>query len=133
LPGGASGSSEQRSGADWTYNIEENRYKLAVLEDKQILTVPLRRSLDVIRKLHGNGDTVTFPIPDAVDRITLKIHNLPNEPGQLLRLIDEVFERRNEDFDLNEVYNDFVRAHGRVLLDIKESWPHCYVHTKFPT
>ena len=54
---------------EWNYDIEETKYKLAILVNPKTLTVALRH---VIRKLHVDGDRITFPIPDAVDRIMLK-------------------------------------------------------------
>lgn len=64
---GASESGEKRKKFNWTYIIEETRYKLAIFEDPQIMTVALRH---IIRRMHENGDKITFPIPDAVDRIS---------------------------------------------------------------
>jgi len=94
------------------------------------LTIALRH---VVRKQHDNGEGITFPVPDAVDRISFRRQGLPTDTLELMRLIKEVFARREEAFELEEVYLDFVRAHGNVLLDPKEPWPHCYVHTRFPT
>jgi len=114
---------------NWNYGIQEKAYKLSILEDPQILVVALRH---LVRNLQDEGERITFPIPNAVDRITLKRNNIPTDPGELLLLVDEVFERRAEYLDLNEVHRDFVKAHGRAVLDLRESWPRCYAHTRHP-
>jgi hypothetical protein len=111
------------------YHREEVRYHLARLEEPAILTVALRH---ITRNLCENGSKITFPVPNLVDKITLRSSNLPIDPGELLLLIDQVCERRGTEFDLGETYKHFVYAHGRVAFDSRQPWPHCYVHTKYP-
>lgn len=94
-----------------------------------VLTTALRH---VVRRLHEDGEWITFSTQSAVDRISLKRNNLPTEPKGFLVLEDEIFEHRREDRNFNEVYKGFVKAHGRVVFDSKEPRPHCYVHTGFP-
>lgn len=109
--------------------MEEERYRLSILEEPQMLNLALRI---IIRKLLINGGNITFPTPDAID-ITLKRNGLPTDPKTLLNLTDLVLARRSESLDLHEVYNDFVRAHGRAVFNLNEPWPQCYGHIRFPT
>lgn len=44
----------------------------------------------------------------------------------------KLFARRQEPFDLDGIYADFVRSNGRVVFDSKQPWPQCYVVTKHP-
>ena len=111
------------------YENFENSVKLARLEEPAILTMALRH---IIRRTHQNGETVVFPQIDAVDRIALRTHNLPSDPMELLNLVNQVFERRNELINLEEVYKQFVRAHGRTTFDYNQKWPQCYVFTHNP-
>jgi len=62
-------SGEIEKGRDWTYTTEDNRYMLATLEDPQTLTIALRH---VVRKQYDNGERITFSVPDAVARISLR-------------------------------------------------------------
>lgn len=69
--------------------MEENRYILTVLEEPQTLTAALKR---LVRKLHDDGGRIKFPVPDAVDEITLKRHDPTIDPKDLIELVDQVFE-----------------------------------------
>ena len=73
-----------------------------------------------------------FPQIDCVDRITLRTQNLPTNPRELLELIKHVYKRRNEMFEIEEVYQQFVKAHGRITFDPTQKWPQCYTYTHSP-
>lgn len=111
------------------YDNFENTLRLSRLEERNNLTVALRH---IVRSLHPKGETITFSSPGAVDRLDLRSINLPTEPGELLSLVKQVFVRRNEKLELEEVYRDFVKSHGRVAFDSKREWPHSHVHTHHP-
>lgn len=111
------------------YTSVEKNLRLGRLEEVQMLTTALRH---VTRKLHAKGERVTFPSPEAVDRIQLKSHGLPTESGELLTLLKEAFKRRDEILDLEQVYKDFVKTHGRITVDIAQTWPHSHLHTRHP-
>ncbi|KAK9747523.1 hypothetical protein QE152_g5282 [Popillia japonica] len=99
------------------------------LEEVPILTAALRQ---VVRNSHPNGRSITFPCPEAVDRITLKSTGIPTEHEELLELLQRAFERRDETLDLQETYNDFVRTHGRLAFDHTQKCPHSAIHTRHP-
>ncbi|KAK9701477.1 hypothetical protein QE152_g30568 [Popillia japonica] len=61
------------------YNGIEMSMRLRRLEDVPILTAALRQ---LIRTLHLKGDTITFPCPEAVDRIHLKSNGLPTKSAE---------------------------------------------------
>ncbi|KAK9701496.1 hypothetical protein QE152_g30585 [Popillia japonica] len=135
------------------YNGIEMSMRLRRLEDVPILTAALRQ---LIRTLHPKGDTITFPCPEAVDRIHLKSNGLPTESAELHELLklaferrDEVnglptesaelhellklaFERRDEVLDLEKTYSDFAKTHGRIAFDPTQKWPQSVVHTRHP-
>jgi len=85
----------------------------------------------IVRNLHEEGRKITFPVPNAVDNICSKRNNLPSNPKELLMLVDEVFERREENLDLQEVYREFVQVYGRVVFDPKKPSPLNFAHTRF--
>ena len=95
------------------YSNMESAMKLSRLEDPSILTVALRH---ITRTNHEKGINVSFPQIEAIDRITLKSNNLPTKPEDLLLLIKKVFARREEKLDLQQIYKQFVRAHGRIVF-----------------
>ena len=103
--------------------------RLSRLEEKSILTTAMRH---VVRHLHQRRNKITFNSPEAADRIDLKSSNLPTEPKELRELILKVFQRRGEEFLLNQVYQDFVKSHGRIDFDSRKEWPLCHVHTYRP-
>ena len=111
------------------YENIENSMKLARLEEPAILTIALRH---IVRRTHQYGDAVVFPQINAVDRITLRAHNLPTDPKQLHDLVKQVYMRRKEPLNLEEVYKEFVKAHGRIIFDPNQNWPQCYVYTHNP-
>ena len=80
----------------------------------------------IIRNLNEEGEKIQFPVLDEVDRINLKRNNLPTNIKELLELVDNVFERREESLDLKKVHKQFVRAHGRTIFNPNEKWPYCY-------
>lgn len=112
-----------------TYNKIELNMKLCRLEEERNLLIALRH---LVRLLHEGGRQIAFPLPEAVDKIQLRCSNLPTEPQELMNLLTQVFERRNETLNLNETYRDFMRSYGRVILDPKQQWPHCHSLVKYP-
>ena len=111
------------------YKNLDHALQLSYLEEPSILTMALRH---LVRHKHEKGETVTFPQIEAVDRIVLRSKNLPTDPNDLLELVKRVFKRREENFDVGEVYSQFVKAHGRTSFDPRQSWPQCYIHTYNP-
>ena len=111
------------------YKNIEGAMQLAKLEDPQMLLVAVRH---IIRNNHEKGSTISFPQIEAVDRIHLKSNNLPTEPKEILNLVKKVFARRQEILNLDQIYEQFVRAHGRTIVDFKQPWPACNVHTHQP-
>ena len=110
------------------YNFED-AMKLANLEEPQTLNTALRH---LIRTINEKGESITFPQVGAVDKIYLKSKNLPTEPNKLKQLVIRIFKRRDEDLDFNEIYSQFVKAHGRIVFDPRQNWPKCYVHSFQP-
>jgi hypothetical protein len=106
----------------------EEAMQLRRLEEERMLTVALRH---LVRHRDVRGASIAFPTPRAVDRITLKAAALPTDKGVLEALVQRVFERRGEVLDLEEVYEDFVRAHGRLLTDLGKPWPESYKLVRF--
>lgn len=109
-------------------NLEVNM-RLSRLEEALILTTALRH---LVRTTHSNGKKITFPVPEAVDRIQLKCANIPTDPVELRSLIDQVYKRRNEPFDIEELYAQFVMTHGRIAFDSTQQWPLCHIHIRQP-
>lgn len=109
-------------------NFEVN-LRLSRLEEEKTLTIALRH---IVRNIHPKGRTITFPSLEAVDRIQLKSNNLPTDAYQLKSLVDQVFERREEVYDIEEIYQQFAMNHGRITIDPKQSWPNCQLYTKHP-
>lgn len=107
----------------------EHMLQCSRLEEIGNLTTALRF---VTRLKHARGSSVTFPIPEAVDRLQLKSVNLPTDPDRLQQLILSAFERRGETVSFEDIYRDFVKAHGRTTIDPKEIFPRCIVHTHHP-
>lgn len=111
------------------YNTIEDSMRLARLEDAAVLITALRH---LIRKTHPNGDRITFPVPEAVDRIQLGKVGVPTDPAELHELLKTVFKRRKETLNIEELYNDFVKTHGRLAFDMSKKWPESHIHTRHP-
>lgn len=68
------------------YSGIDMKMRFRRLEEVPILTSGLRQ---LIKSIHPKGDTITFPCPEAVDRMHLKNNGLPTEStevNELLRL-----------------------------------------------
>jgi len=102
-------------------------YNLSKLEEPQMLTAALRI---VVRNIHLQGKSITFPIIEEVNKISLRANGITTDPEDLLKLIDKVFEIRKESFQMNNVYRQFVMAYGRNVFNLVEKFPACYVHTR---
>jgi len=111
------------------YNTMQLDYNLSRMEEPNILTAAMRI---IVRNIHPHGKAITFPIIEEVDRINLRANGITTDPKDLLELIDRVFERREEDFQLNNVYRQFVMAYGRIAFNPAEKFPACYVYTRQP-
>lgn len=111
------------------YRDIEISARLSRLEEAPTLTLALRH---LVRTCHPRGSTVTFPVPEAVDRIQLRCHNLPTNPDELQPLVEKVFSRRDEPLDLDELYKQFVMTHGHTAFDHTQKWPVSHVHTRHP-
>lgn len=122
-------SSETSKNLNLMYEDFEINLRISRLEDCKNLGLALRH---IIRNKHPKGVSITFPQPEAIDRILLKSANLPTELNALSELVENVYKRRNEKLNIEEVYRQFVQAHGRIVLDPKQKWPHSHVHTYQP-
>lgn len=111
------------------YENFEINMRLSRLEEERILTTALRH---VVRNIHEHGRSITFPVLEEVDRIQLRSHNLPTEAKELKQLIDQVFRRRGEKYDIENIYRQFVMTHGRITFDSKQCWPASHIHTRHP-
>lgn len=107
----------------------ENSMRLRRLEDTPNLTAALRQT---VRSKHPKGTGITFPCPEAVDRMLLKSNGLPTDSDELLELVQHAFARRDENFNLEDVYKDLVKTHGRIAFDHTQKWPHSAIHTRHP-
>lgn len=111
------------------YQKIEIDMRLSRLEDPSILITALRH---ITRKNHINGNKIAFPVPEAVDRVSLRCHSLPTAPEELRNLVENVFARRNEILDMEETYANFVLTHGRMAFDSSQKWPHCHIMVRHP-
>ncbi|CAG9825820.1 unnamed protein product [Phaedon cochleariae] len=102
------------------YDNMEVNMQLSRLEEAKILTTALRH---YVRNKHIKGNKITFLVPGAVDRIQLKCHNIPTDVTELERLLKQVFDRRNEVLDLEELYrlqNIKTTDKGTVILTSRD-------------
>lgn len=120
---------KKKGGIGQVYQDLEDNMRLSRLEEERNLILALRH---LVRNLHEGGGCIAFPTPQAVDRIQLRCSNLPTEPRQLLELVERVFCRRGEYLNLKDIYEDFVRSHGRVVFDNRQGWPQCYALIRHP-
>lgn len=111
------------------YENIEYSMRLSRLEEPKILMLALRH---FVRKAHPNGKNVAFPVPEAFDRIQLKCANLPTDVGELKELLLKVHYRRNEVLDIEDLYSDFVKTHGRITYDFTQKWPQSHIFTRHP-
>lgn len=111
------------------YQDFELMLKLSRLEEAQTLTTALRQ---LVRHRHPKGKQITFPTPEAVDRIQLRANNLPTDIDKLEDLIHKTFIRREETLDIEQLYKDFVMTHGRLTYDMTKKWPESHIHTRHP-
>jgi len=111
------------------YEHLNKEYIMSRLEEPSLLVAAFRI---VVRNIHPNGKTITFPIIEEVDRINLRANGITTDPKNLLDLIDKVFERRDESFQLNSIYRQFVMAYGRIIFNPVEKFPACCIHLRQP-
>lgn len=111
------------------YENFELNLRLSRLEEERHLTMALRH---LVRNMHPNGNKITFPTLAEVDRIQLRCINLPTDPDTLKSLIDQVYDRRGETYDLESIYRQFVMTYGRIVIDPKQNWPNSHIHTRHP-
>jgi len=86
----------------------------------------------IVRNIHSNGKSITFPVIDEVDRIHLRANGITSDPQELWKLVIRVFQRRDECFQLNNVYRQFVMAYGRVIFEPTLKFPACFIHLRNP-
>lgn len=108
--------------------IEEN-LRLSRLENKDIFQTAQRH---VVRLTHPKGHTICFPNTEQTDRMLLRAENLPTDPRDLCDLLRKACTRRSEGLDIESIYKDLARAHGRVYFDPQQSGHKCFVFTKYP-
>jgi len=109
-------------------NLETN-YNLSLLEERPLLTAPFRL---MVKNMHHNVKNITFIIIEEINKIHLKANGITTDPQDLLNLIDKIFERREEPFQLNNIYRQFVMAYGRIAFNTAENYLACYDQTRQP-
>nr|CAD7454086.1 unnamed protein product [Timema tahoe] len=87
---------------------DAEKHTKSVLEEERVLHMALSH---VVRLGHEKGDSITFPSPESLDRIQLRSMNLPTDVDSLRGLIEKVFKRREETFNMENTYRQFVTAH----------------------
>jgi hypothetical protein len=112
-----------------TYQELEDAMRMSRLEDHHTLMAALRL---LVRRTHPKGKTICFPIPEAADDLALGCKGLPKDIKELEQLTRKAFQRRDRELDLESVYKDFVRAHGRMTFDPTKVWPNSRVNIKDP-
>lgn len=131
LQGTTEGATRTRQG-DQSEGVYKNlgiQMALSRVEEPRNLAAALRH---VVRTRHPKGEKITFPTPDALDRMQLLTAGLPAEPEELEDLVRQAFKRRGDNWDMEETYRDFVRAHGRIAFDPALKWPASHPHVRFP-
>lgn len=74
------------------YAKMDERMRLARLEEKANLAIALRH---LVRTLHECGTKISFPSPEAQNRLALRLIGLLSIPKELLELVRQPFRRRN--------------------------------------
>lgn len=105
------------------YAMMEDAIRLSRLEEPKNFLAALRL---IVRQQHPSGNRVLFPVPEILDRLQLRCDCLPTEAGELRAIVEKVLSRRDEQFDLEAVYQDFVKSHGRCAFEPSKPWPECY-------
>ena len=100
------------------YDNLEDIMRFSRLAERGNMIMALRH---IVRNLHTHGAQINFSQPEAGDRLELKSLNLPSDPTKLNDLVIKVFRRRDEKVDLQRLYEDFVKSHGRVVYDKKRN------------
>lgn len=123
---------EKTERTNWNHlnydDLEEN-LRLSRLENKDIFQTAQRH---VVRLTHPKGHTICFPNTEQTDRMLLRAENLPTDPRELCNLLRKACTRRAEGLDVERIYKDLARAHGRVYFDPQQSGHKCFVFTKYP-
>lgn len=110
------------------YGSIEHNLRLSRLDRKDTFQTAQRH---VTRLCHPKGDTICFPTTEQTDRMLLRSENLPTDPKDLLDLLRQACTRRSEVLDLQSIYRDLVRAHGRVYFDPQQTGVKCFTYTKY--
>lgn len=105
------------------YAMMEDATRLCRLEEPKNFLAALRL---LVRQQHPSGNRVLFPVPEIMDRLQLRCDCLPTEAAELRGIIERVLLRRHEKFDIEAVYQDFVKSHGRCAFEPSRPWPECY-------
>lgn len=122
---------DKPGGASYDYNCKtmiENA-KLSRLENQHTFQAALRL---VTRLMHPKGAKVCYPIAEQTDRLVLRALNMPTDGPGLCDILRKACSRRGESFNLDAVYQDMARAHGRVYFDPTLAGPKCMVFTHYP-
>lgn len=112
-----------------TYRALEETYQLSRIEESGNLDMALRH---ITRNLHPNGESICYKMSEDHDIMQLLCVNLPDDPEELLTLVERAYARRGRTLNRERVYRNHVRANGRVALDIKKQFPDCYYKTWQP-
>lgn len=105
------------------YEGFDNKLMLSRLEETQVFSAALRQ---LAREEVRDGRKICFPSSEVCDLMTLRSVNLPTDPAGLRALLELGFARRNLVLDLGRIRNDFVMAHGIVVIETAKPWPDCY-------
>jgi hypothetical protein len=109
------------------YGDLEDNCRMARVEEVANRRTVLRH---LIRLRHPGGAKICFSVPELEDRLALRCASLPTDPDELRALTERVFSRRGEMLDMEGLYRDFVKAHGRIAMDPSLPYPSCYYATR---
>lgn len=108
-------------------NTLSRLYMRRTLEDPKYISLALM----FVSRHSEAGKNICWPAPEAEMRLRLRVGGLPTNPEELLGLIRETFEEREEQFDLGEVTRDYNRQFGRVQYDWTKTGIDAYRVSRF--
>ncbi len=94
-------------------NILSRQYQRRTVEEPRYLSLALM----FVARHSERGRSICWPAPEAEQRLRLRVGGLPTKPDELLGLLRETFEEREEELDLGEVVQDYAKQFGRVQMD----------------
>lgn len=92
----------------------------------------LRCLRHVTRCLHPRAKEIIFPYPEALDRFLIKSEGITSEPAALWKTLQRAFTRRNEQIEMESLYEDFVKIHGKRAFDPGKTGSDCFYITHIP-